>query len=118
MARRLALAILVTVWATLIVAGVGAYLAVRAMLLDDLDRQIRNAARRAPEVEAVGGKASGREARYFVLDDAGNRVSSSTVTPSSETGGEIVSRRFVTLQEGGGARRYRSITVRFDAAGG
>ncbi|HEX8915511.1 MAG TPA: hypothetical protein VF796_24370, partial [Humisphaera sp.] len=59
MTRRIAIAILLTVWATLVVAGGAAYLGVRAALVADLDAGLVAQAARLPElVPPVGPTAS------------------------------------------------------------
>jgi signal transduction histidine kinase len=110
MSRRIAIAILLTVWATLIAGGLGAYFAVRAVMLADMDRQLEDFCRMLPDVEKLAGKATSRQARYIIYDLAGNRLSSSVVDAVRGADLEPVRRQFVRLDGGGG--RYRSLTFR------
>src|SRR5678816_3165653 len=50
MTRRITLAILVTVWTILIVVGVGAYIAIRGIMLADLDASLLARALAQPQV--------------------------------------------------------------------
>ena len=50
MGRRIAAAILLTVWAILVAGGFSAYWATRAVLLADLDRALVDSARLLPQV--------------------------------------------------------------------
>ena len=58
MTRRIALAILVTVWTILIVVGVGAYIAIRSVMLADLDASLLARALAQPQVMDKDGKAT------------------------------------------------------------
>jgi signal transduction histidine kinase len=111
MGRRIAIAILLTVWATLVAGGLGAYFAVRAVMLADLDAQMVHAARQLPALEALAEEeASGREARYVIVDKAGRRIDSSTVDPPAPIDVKPQAAQFVMLGDG---RRYRSLTLPF-----
>ena len=111
MGRRIAIAILLTVWATLIAGGLGAYFAVRAVMLADMDRQLVDVCRMLPEIEEIAGHATSREARYIVFDKLGNRLGSSVVEAFDRGKAEVTRAQFVTLD--GGGRRYRSLTIKF-----
>lgn len=115
MTRRIAITILMTVWAMLIVGGLLAYAAVRSVLLDDLDRALVHDARQVPEVERIGGEESLQDARYFILGEDGQRVGSSTTRVMELMPAEVLGRQFVRLPDG---QRYRSLTIRFAAPDG
>src|SRR3954454_10404154 len=97
MSRRIAIAILLTVWATLIVGGLGAYFAVRSVMLADMDRQLVDFCRMLPAVEKVAGQTTSREARYIVFDQTGNRLGSSVTQSFARGTAEIKGAQFVSL---------------------
>src|SRR5580693_3244797 len=76
MTRRLALAILLIVWATLIAGGIVAYLTTRSVLLADLDATLIARARALPEVPGTNEAARMEEAagdRFIVSNDLGQK---------------------------------------------
>ena len=56
MTRRMAMAILLTVWTRLLFAGLGVYVITRSMLLDDLDESIQHRAASVPELTDAEGR--------------------------------------------------------------
>ena len=118
MTRRLALAILVIVCATLVVAGGGAYAIARSLLLADLDRAIVDRARMLPQL--TGGTtrpfAAGPDDRYVVRNDLGQilqRPHEGDEEPPDRL--TVVHRGFVAVADG---RRLRSLTIRASIPGG
>lgn len=115
MARRIAAAILLTVWAILVAGGLAAYGVTRAVLLADLDATLTERAgamaRAAAEGEAVDPAVAhppaGPHDRYVVRDDVGNIFVSGggseerTVAPPQNAS-------FSRLADG---RRMRTVTV-------
>src|SRR4051812_31388434 len=97
MGRRIAVAILLTVWATLIVGGLGAYFAVREVMLADMDRQLVDFCRMLPAIETVAGQTTSREARYIIYDENDKRLGSSSVDAFARGTSEIVRAQFVRL---------------------
>src|SRR4051794_9833714 len=111
MGRRIAIAILLTVWATLVAGGLGAYFAVRAVMLADMDRQLVSFCRMLPAIEDIAGQTTSREARYIIYDENGKRLASSAVDAFAHGKEEIARAQFVRID--GGVRRYRSLTIKF-----
>src|SRR6185369_2962425 len=78
MTRRIALTILLSVWATLIAGGIVAYMTTRSALLADLDQTLLARGASLPEiVRAPGmGSMSGRDEqdRYVMKNDVGQTV--------------------------------------------
>lgn len=113
MTRRIAAAILLTVWATLIAGGLVAYFATRAVLLDDLDAGIIERAAMLPQ---IGGAAANDGVRldpgdrYLVRSDIGRIVSRSPAEPRSTMPPEVLSSSFIQLP---GQPRVRTLTLLF-----
>src|SRR4051794_39886124 len=88
MTRRIALAILLTVWAILIVGSVGAYVAVRWALIDQLDQSLvakaSTLAELAPPSALREKSPAGEDADRYVIQ-------SPTRTLSAPAGGFAVS---------------------------
>jgi heavy metal sensor kinase len=117
MTRRIALTILLSVWATLIAGGVVAYMTTRAALLADLDQTLLARAASLPEIVRTPGmpsSLSGRDEqdRYVMKNDVGQTVS----RPSPGEGGSPrdASPRLVTgaFSRLGDGTRIRSVTVK------
>jgi two-component system heavy metal sensor histidine kinase CusS len=111
MTRRIALAILLTVWAILVVGGVAAYAAVRWALIEQLDQSLVAKASSLPQLGPLG---AGRGA-----PDDGTAIDryvirSPTKTLSAPTGSKgvsdvrLVSASFSTLGDGS---RLRTVTL-------
>jgi signal transduction histidine kinase len=113
MTRRLAWAILVLVCATLAVAGAGAYLIARSVLLADLDQTIVARACTLPEltgVETPGRRAApSPDDRFVVQNELGQTLQRPGDQADVGPGVEVTARRFVTLPDG---RRLRSLTIK------
>ncbi len=113
MTRRIALAILATTWISLIVTGVGIYLATRYALLTDLDETIVARAMALPEAAGTsGGSASAHEDDRYVVRNAIGQTLGRPSTTSGPTTPVILNRVFVTLADD---RRLRTITLSVDA---
>lgn len=114
MTRRIALAILMTVWATLIAGGAAAYMTTRAVLLADLDASLVAKALALPQVEEESGErmepvGSGRVGdRYLIRDDMGRTVGRPATAPAIMAP-QVIRAAFVDLPDGS---RVRSITLR------
>ena len=118
MTRRIALAILAATWATLIVAGVVAYLLTRSVLLADLDEQIIARASALPRAVDAPTTAplvpADPEDRYVMQNEFGQTLS--RLAPTAPTPAmDVLDRRFATLGDG---ERVRSITLRGATAAG
>jgi len=111
MTRRIALTILLTVWAALVAAGLVAWLTTRSLLLAELDTSIRERALVLPELGGAAGHASYFPEDRFVLKDA---LDKTIARPPTAAAGRpqprVLAADFVTLADG---RRYRSLTFRF-----
>src|SRR5436305_874685 len=112
MTRRIALTILLTVWAALVGAGVAAWVTTRSLLLAELDTSIRERALMLPELGGVAGHASYFPEDRFVLKDALNKTIARPPAGAGQPEPRLVGADFVTLGDG---RRYRSLTFRFPA---
>src|SRR5947209_14216620 len=111
MTRRIALTILLTVWAALVAAGVVAWLTTRSLLLAELDTSIRERALMLPELGGVAGHGSYFPEDRFVLKDALDKTIARPPPPAAgRPEPRVVASDFVTLADG---RRYRSLTFRF-----
>jgi len=129
MTRRIACAILLTVWAMLIASGVTAYLTTRAVLLADMDETLFAQASALPELvppvnptapasalaPAMGLPAHADGDLYVIQTTTNGR----TLRPGAGTaqdprklvqdGPQIVAKTFSTLADG---RRVRSVTLK------
>ncbi len=114
MTRRIALAILLTVWAMLIAGGLVAYLVTRSVLVADLDNTLVARGRARPEVsgrpEALPRVEESGEDRVFIDNRLGATQRVPQVLPDDDRKPQILSRSFIHLA---GGRRYRSLTLRF-----
>jgi signal transduction histidine kinase len=126
MTRRIALAILLTVWAILIVGSGAAYLAVRWALIDQLDESLVAKASSLPALARFHSPAAAAEPRVEsgpASPTAGDRYvikSPTGQTLSAPAGGfaltdsTLLSASFSTLGDG---TRMRSVTLRGAARG-
>ncbi len=109
MTRRIAIAILLTVWSTLIIISVGVYLGTRYTLLTDLDEAI--VSRAAALTDALDGDGervptTPQGDRYVVRNSAGRTIARPiTGTFVSPT---VISRSFSSLADGS---RLRTLTL-------
>jgi signal transduction histidine kinase len=118
MTRRLMVAILVTVWTTLLIAGTASYFTARARLLAQLDRALFDRAVALPEITDASGKrfiteSHGTHAddRYIVRNELGQTVARPAGQNDGATGPDplLMSRAFTKSDDGA---RSRSITIR------
>jgi signal transduction histidine kinase len=118
MTRRIAWAILWTVWVTLIVAGLTAYLTTRSILLDDLDDSLVRRALALPELNGAtktGAVAPprGQEGDQYLIQNEIGQTTGGQRLPSLKSDiasrAELIAADF--LQTGSGPR-VRSIIVR------
>jgi signal transduction histidine kinase len=118
MTRRVAIAILLTVWTLLIVGGAVAYWTTRAVLLDDLDASIVARAGTLPELTGAAGNdlrpAEYARDRYLIEDERGHTVARVGRQERSQETPAVLGRRFATLADG---RRLRSLTLKAHLAG-
>ena len=103
MTRRIAIAMLATVWLILIGGGVTAYLTTRSVLLADMDATM--VARTAPVNEAD---------RFIAKNELGQTVQAGTYRDRQEYRPQLQWARFVTLDDG---TRVRTVSVRTFAQG-
>ncbi len=117
MTRRVATAILLTVWTLLIVGGAVTYGITRAILLDDLDASIMARASTLPElsgeVRFMRPQEYARD-RYLVRDERGQtrlRVRDEHLATDRP---QVIGRAFATLGDG---TSVRTLTLLADRAG-
>lgn len=116
MTRRVALAILAVVWTALVLGSVVAYLAVRGVLLADLDRSLEARALSLPEL--TGGEAPlplHADDRYLVADAIGTTMARSGTSAPAQLEVERTDARFVRLP---GGQRLRRLTLAVTAPDG
>lgn len=118
MTRRIAIAILLTVWATLIAAGATAYLTTRAVMLADLDQGLMARALALPQMADDNGRvvvpvaaARGGD-RYIIRDDLGRTVGRPTSSPAEPSPPRLLRAAFARLSDGS---RVRTVTLRVAA---
>jgi signal transduction histidine kinase len=130
MTRRIACAILVTVWAMLIASGVTAYLTTRAVLLADMDETLFAQASALPELmpagnatapasalaPAMGLPASAGGDLYVIQTTTNGRklrpgadAAQGPGKLAAQDGPQIVAKTFSTLADG---RRVRAVTLK------
>lgn len=116
MTRRLAITILLTVWASIVVAGVAAWFSARAVLLVNLDASIEKRAMMLPEVTRfIGGPpAVFPQDRYLVTGALNRRLNEPAGPRRPEVHPQRVDAGFADLPEG----RFRWVAVRFSGEGG
>ena len=106
MTRRIALAILFTTWAVLLVSAVATYLITRQTLLAELDQSIEA---RASALPPSGSIVVPPEDRYVVRNEAGQTVARPELAAKPGARPVVLASGFVSLGDG---TRFRSITVR------
>ncbi len=124
MTRRIACAILLTVWAMLIASGVTAYLTTRAVLLADMDETLVAQALALPELAppaspsaapasarpaAAGVAASAGGDEYVMIQKTSDGRTVGASRLAAAAGPQIVARSFSTLADG---RRVRAVTLK------
>jgi heavy metal sensor kinase len=112
MTRRIAVAILLTVWAILVAAGIATYLVTRSVLLANLDDSLIERAAALPEITDERGNTY-RNTTPIRSDDSvivrntinqtRGRAASTTPRP------EVLSAAFVTMPDG---QRFRTLTLK------
>src|SRR3954447_23694396 len=92
MTNRIAMAILLTVWAILLLAGTIAYIVTRSILLASLDASLVSRAASLPELTDINGRqyrampSLRDEDRYLVRDELNRTISKpSSTRPSDES---------------------------------
>src|SRR4051812_46949091 len=119
MTRRIAIAILLTVWAILIAAGIATYVTTRSVLLSNLDASIAERAAALPEITDETGSTyrntspTRADDNYIVrntisqtlarVEDDRNRTAAPSPRP------EILSAAFATMPDG---QRFRTLTLK------
>ena len=120
MARRIAAAILLTVWAVLIAGGFSAYWAARAVIVADLDRELtlraralaEAAARGRPVDEATISAAGGEGNRYVVR----NKIRTITNGPDTRDGPPPPPPQHASFSRLADGRLVRTVTVQVPPA--
>ncbi|HWP41199.1 MAG TPA: ATP-binding protein [Tepidisphaeraceae bacterium] len=121
MTRRIAIAILLTAWAALLVGGVGTYLAARRALIAELDEALIGRAAALPRLlgvaEASGGAADVPPPippgdRYLIRDALGRVVARPPADLGNAAELQVISRSFAQVGDG---TRMRNIAVRIGA---
>jgi len=114
MTRRIATAILLTVWAILVAGGLAAFWVTRSVLLADLDHSLLTNARSLPQVAPGTAGAlpptAGPEDRYLILNAIGQTLRSPADLPKPAAGEPLPphTAAFATLA---GGQRVRKVTV-------
>jgi signal transduction histidine kinase len=114
MTRRIAVSILLTVWAILIAVGVSTYLTARTILLADLDAAIMaRAASLAQVTDATGRRFVNSRPirvsdRFLVRNDIGQTLGR-TEPGERDTGPKLLDAAFVRMPDGA---HYRRVTLR------
>jgi signal transduction histidine kinase len=116
MTRRIALAILMTVWATLIAGGIAAYVAARTVLINELDAALMNRALSLPQIVDQAGRRFAPvttlepDDQYVVHNDAGRVVARPAAGEGSASAApELIQSSFVASPDGS---RVRTVTLR------
>src|SRR5712671_7030500 len=112
MTRRIALAILFSAWAVVLVALVAIYFVTRQTVLAELDESIIMRASALPQLRGVT-QESGLAVlppgdRYVIMNEVGQILVRPEARESSHTVPVATNRKFVSLPGGG---RLRSITL-------
>ncbi|MDB5332016.1 MAG: sensor histidine kinase [Phycisphaerales bacterium] len=114
MTRRIASAILRTVWATLIAGGLIAYLTTRSLLLADLDKSLVDRARALPalskEVEANPRLEESAGDRYVIYNRLGQTVGRLPPSDAGTPPPAVLNAGFAKLGDG---KRVRRLQLRF-----
>src|SRR4051812_38230122 len=117
MTRRIALAILFSAWAVVLVALVVIYFVTRQTLIAELDDSIITRASALPQLTGVSQETGGvllpPGDRYVIRNDLGQVIVRPEQHLSSGNAPVVTSRKFVSLASGG---RLRSITLNIRVA--
>ena len=119
MTRRIATAILLTVWTILVVGGLGAYFATQAVLVGDLDDRLTrraealaDAAARGESVEAAATRLTpSGQYRFYVEDESGQTIGRSTHGPADVPSALPRKAAFIRLD----GQLMRTVTVQLPA---
>jgi heavy metal sensor kinase len=120
MTRRIAITILLTVWAAIVCAGVAAWLAGRSILLSEMDQSIKDrasfvAAKVDPSAATLQHTTGDR---YVITDREGRTVDRQAERPPNGAApvasAIVLDKSFVTLPEG----RFRRVMMRLPDVGG
>lgn len=117
MTRRIALAILLTVWATLIAGGATAYFITRAVMLAELDASLVTRAmsvthvNEQEDIEYLPVHSPEPDDRYIVRDEVGRTVARPSTT-TARVQAQVVRAAFAPLPDGS---RVRTLTLRIPA---
>src|SRR5436190_14880305 len=118
MTRRIALAILFSAWAVVLVALVVIYFVTRQTLIAELDDSIITRAAALPQLTGVsqekGMAILPAGDRYVIRNELGQVIVRPEAPLSARTTPVVSSRKFVSLADGG---RVRSITLNFPLKG-
>ena len=118
MTRRLAIAILLTVWAMLIAGGVVAYALTRAMLLDYFDESLFAYASSVPGLVHVGGQTPARR-RWAATGSCVDELSRTVARPDPARPTAAMEPRLLSADfSHGEGQRLRTVHVRAWAVGG
>jgi signal transduction histidine kinase len=112
MTRRIALAILLIVWLSLLTAGISTYFITRTMLISDLDQTILGRVSSLPELErpaAILSLTPDTRDRFVIQNPQGNIISSSSTPGTGVPPPIILNAGFTRLSDGS---RLRSLTIR------
>jgi signal transduction histidine kinase len=115
MTRRITVAMLVTVWAILLVGAVAAYLTTRSVLLANLDESLMARAASLPQLVDETGQTLAPASplrpddRYIVRNEVGQTVGRPTTATAVNTAPQLLHAAFAPLPDGG---RMRTVTLR------
>jgi heavy metal sensor kinase len=118
MTRRLMVAILMTVWTILLIAGTASYFTARTKLLAELDQALFDRAVALPEITDASGKrfitesnGTHEDDRYIVRNELGQTVARPAARSDANEANTpvVLSRAFTRSNDG---RRSRTITLR------
>lgn len=114
MTRRIAVAILLTVWAILIAAGIGTYLVTRSVLLANLDDSIVERAAALPQVTDATGRSYLRTSPLraddqFIARNPINQTLTRLEPEQASPRPEVLSAAFATVGDG---QRFRTLTLK------
>jgi signal transduction histidine kinase len=116
--RRIAVAILLTSWAILLLGGAASYALIRGVLLAELDDSLVLRASSLPEVMGVrqGATAPAVPAgdRYVIKNHLGQTLARPPAEAAGGREARVASKSFATLADG---TRTRTVAVAFPAAG-
>jgi len=115
MRRRIAIAILLTVWTAIIVAGLTGWWTTRVILTSDLDKSIVNRVLALPEFghPAGGNHANFSQDRFVIKGKLDQTLGRGLGAPGDGARAVVLDAGFVSLPEG----PFRRVTLRVDVPG-